>query len=222
MVGIINYISLRPSGQIYKGSACLIKVTEFLARSFCAPYGDLAVMKEEIWKWVVGYEGFYKVSNHGNIKGFMCLFGKRKIPRILKIFFTKSGYKRICLCKGGIKKQERIHRLVLSAFIGPRPEGMEGCHIDGDKANNQLDNLKWDTHLNNMRDKQTHGTQTNGEDMWMSKLNGKKIEDILYMRKKGIILKDIANKYNVSISNISNITTGKIWKNITKTSIKGK
>lgn len=53
---------------------------------------------------------------------------------------------------------ERVHRLVLEAFIGPCPDGMVGCHTDGDPLNNRLDNLRWDTPSNNNRDKRAHGT----------------------------------------------------------------
>jgi hypothetical protein len=52
----------------------------------------------------------------------------------------------------------RVHRLVLEAFVGPCPEGMVGCHNDGDPLNNRLDNLRWDTPSNNERDKWVHGT----------------------------------------------------------------
>ena len=51
-----------------------------------------------------------------------------------------------------------MHRLVLGAFAGPPPEGMEGCHEDNDKTNNRLDNLRWDTRPGNHSDKARHGT----------------------------------------------------------------
>ncbi|QOV97160.1 HNH endonuclease [Rhodococcus pyridinivorans] len=52
----------------------------------------------------------------------------------------------------------KVHRLVLEAFTGPCPDGMVGCHNDGDTTNNRLDNLRWDTPGANNRDKRTHGT----------------------------------------------------------------
>jgi hypothetical protein len=51
-----------------------------------------------------------------------------------------------------------VHRLVLKAFVGPCPEGMEGCHWDGDACNNKLDNLRWATHAENVEDSIRHGT----------------------------------------------------------------
>lgn len=52
-----------------------------------------------------------------------------------------------------------VHDLVLLAFVGPRPDGMEACHSpDHDRSNNALSNLRWDTHSANTRDSMRHGT----------------------------------------------------------------
>ena len=51
-----------------------------------------------------------------------------------------------------------VHHLVMFAFIGPRPVGMECCHYDGDPTNNRLENLRWDTPAGNAADKKRHGT----------------------------------------------------------------
>ena len=61
----------------------------------------------------------------------------------------KKPYKRICLGK----KMFLVHRLVLLAFVGPCPVGMEGCHFDNDATNNRLSNLRWDTLSNNQKDR---------------------------------------------------------------------
>lgn len=58
----------------------------------------------------------------------------------------------------GERKYQYVHILVLTAFYGPCPEGMEGCHHDGDPLNNRLGNLRWDTHVGNVSDSIRHGT----------------------------------------------------------------
>jgi hypothetical protein len=73
----------------------------------------------------------------------------------------RSGYLRVTLCRPATKKAVLVHHLVLIAFVGPRPEGFDGCHNDGNPANNCLDNLRWDTPSGNMRDKRKHGTDHN-------------------------------------------------------------
>jgi hypothetical protein len=55
---------------------------------------------------------------------------------------------------GGVRRQ--VHRLVLEAFVGPCPDGMECCHEDGDSTNNRVDNLRWDTHEANVRERLEH------------------------------------------------------------------
>lgn len=62
------------------------------------------------------------------------------------------------LSKSNAVESFLVHRLVLTAFVGPCPEGMEGCHEDGDPSNNRATNLRWDTHKNNQLDMHKHGT----------------------------------------------------------------
>lgn len=55
---------------------------------------------------------------------------------------------------GGKTIVRSVHQLILETFVGPKPDGMEGCHYpDSDKSNNRLDNLRWDTHGENAKDK---------------------------------------------------------------------
>ena len=65
-----------------------------------------------------------------------------------------NGYLYLCLKQADGKKKMRLaHRLVLEAFVGPCPQGQEACHRDGNAANNELSNLRWDTHLANCQDR---------------------------------------------------------------------
>jgi hypothetical protein len=76
----------------------------------------------------------------------------------------KSGYLQVMLSAGKRKCLRHVHRLVLEAFVGPCPDGMEVCHDpDRDKTNCRLDNLRWDTRANNHADKIKHGTTCRGD-----------------------------------------------------------
>lgn len=79
--------------------------------------------------------------------------------RELRVSTTKRGYKKVYL-KGGLDKpvNKQVHHLVLETFTGPRPEGMECRHLDGNPANNALSNLKWGTAHENYLDRVEHGT----------------------------------------------------------------
>lgn len=61
------------------------------------------------------------------------------------------------LANGGERKICRVHVLVLEAFVGPRPDGLQGCHWNDIKTDNRLENLRWDTASANMHDKVRNG-----------------------------------------------------------------
>jgi hypothetical protein len=119
-------------------------------------------MKEK-WLPVVGWEDYYEVSDRGRVRSL-----PRRVPlradltmsvrgRLLSGSVTMFGYHAVTLCRDGVRSHQRTHRLVLEAFVGPCPDGMEGCHNDGDKLNNSLGNLRWDTRSANMYDRVAHG-----------------------------------------------------------------
>jgi hypothetical protein len=112
----------------------------------------------EIWKDIIGFEGLYQVSNRGRVKS--CL---RMVPhphgaltireKLLKEL--QGPYPRVKLSKGGRGKGRpyRIHGLVLNAFVGPKPEGLEARHLnDNPKDNRWPENLVWGTHKQNVAD----------------------------------------------------------------------
>lgn len=75
---------------------------------------------------------------------------------------TRKGYRRTILsADDGGHMSALIHCLILTAFRGPCPEGMECCHHDGNKLNNRLDNIRWDTPKANAADTIRLGRQPN-------------------------------------------------------------
>lgn len=109
----------------------------------------------EEWRWVVDYEGIYQVSSHGRVYS---LPRARSRGGLLKQSPNgRGGRLEVNLTKNGAQKVRRVHRLVAEAFHGPRPEGMETCHRDGDVTNNHASNLYYGTHKQNMEDMIRHG-----------------------------------------------------------------
>ena len=106
----------------------------------------------EIWKQIKGYEGIYQVSNYGRVKSlerFVKTNGSGVRPireRILKPRVTKNGYVVASLSS----KTFNVDRLVLETFY-PIDEKMHTMHIDNDRTNNKLSNLKWGTRKENMQ-----------------------------------------------------------------------
>lgn len=102
---------------------------------------------QEIWKNVKNYEGLYQVSNLGKIK---TLQRRGATTKIIKPKKNSNGYLIVGLHKNGIRKEVAIQRLVAIAFIKNLEEKPEVNHIDGNKENNNVFNLEWVTHKENM------------------------------------------------------------------------
>ena len=114
----------------------------------------------EQWKPVVGWEGLYEVSNRGNVRSLDRIDrrGILRRGRMLKPFALDTGHLRVRVSRDGVNSGPLIHRLVLEAFKGSCPEGMEGCHNDGNPTNNDVNNLRWATRSENQLDSVKHGT----------------------------------------------------------------
>jgi hypothetical protein len=117
----------------------------------------------ERWLPVVGYEGFYEVSDQGRVRSLDRIVDELRGGRTWKgrVLITQrhpKGYLIVALTAKGRSKSHSVHRLVLRAFQGDCPDGMQCCHANGIRDDNRLDNLRWDTRSANEQDKIRHGT----------------------------------------------------------------
>lgn len=120
-------------------------------------------MSGEQWRPVPGWEGAYEVSDRGRVRsldrrtrrgaGWMTVRS-----RVLKTTLDGNGRRTVKLHQGDGGVTHSVYRVVMDAFVGPCPPGMEVCHGDGDKTNDALSNLRYDTRGNNNRDAVRHGT----------------------------------------------------------------
>jgi hypothetical protein len=104
-----------------------------------------ACLIKEVWKSVDDYEGFYEVSNMGDVRSMnrYTKDGKFLKGKVLKQGLCTSGYKHVVFCKDGIKKDMLVHRLVARAFLQNENKYAEINHKDEDKCNNVVSNLEW-------------------------------------------------------------------------------
>jgi hypothetical protein len=160
----------------------------------------------ENWKAVVGFEGLYEVSDHGRIRSIK----SGQIKAYTKHVYDARPF--MNLWKNNKQKVVRPHTLVLTAFVGQRPDGMECCHNDGNPWNNRLDNLRWDTPRNNQLDRIKHGTSNRGERCAAAKLTEAQVMAIFADTR---LQREIAADYGVLQNTISRIKSGKRWGHIT-------
>jgi len=118
----------------------------------------------EIWLPVRGYEGVYEVSDRGRVRSLdRRISGDRHIRgRVLKERPLPNGRPRVSLAFNGKAVDAYTYRLVLEAFVGPCPPGMECLHWDDNHSNNRLANLRWGTRTENMRDMSRNGNGNAG------------------------------------------------------------
>lgn len=162
----------------------------------------------ERWLDVVGYEGVYRVSDHGRVSG----------PRrsILATPPNERGYPQVGLYRAGVKRRTVfVHQLVAAAFLGPAPAGQECRHIDGDSGNPALSNLRYGTHSQNAIDGVEHGVMPMGEGHPHAKLTEADAAEIRrryrpYCQRWGG--RACAERYGVSTGTISAVVAQRTWK----------
>jgi hypothetical protein len=118
---------------------------------------------EERWLPIPGYEGRYDVSDLGRVRSWNNAGGRMAEPRIKKQTLSPGmPYRVVGLSNGhGVSRIIPIHRLVMLAFVGPLPKTFprsETRHLNGDKLDNRLVNLRYGTAIENRLDSVRHGT----------------------------------------------------------------
>lgn len=156
---------------------------------------------------VIGYEGIYKVSDTGivysvgtNWRGY----GMRPMG----VHLDRYGYLKVVLTANKIRKKLSVHKIVAMAYLGERGE-LQVRHLDGNKVNNSLSNLKYGTAKENAEDRHLHGNTAIGQKIGTSKLTDAQVEEIRRANIKFVDMSILAAKYNVSCACISMIINNK-------------
>lgn len=185
-------------------------LSEYDEKSAIAKFAAIDLPDEE-WRWIHGYEGIYQVSNKGRVKSFQ--HGR---VFILKQNFM-NGYFHVMLYKNGIPKSVSVHRLVAQAFI-PNPENKPQVdHIDTDKTNNCVENLRWATCAENTAYAFEAGVVKTGEDKFGAKLTE---EAVRYIRENykpndpEFGQNALARKFGVVKNCIRQVLVGKTWRHV--------
>lgn len=149
----------------------------------------------------------YFITMDGEI--FSCITN-----RWLKPLDNGRGYKQVSLRKNNKSFKTYIHRLVLKTYKGI--SDLDCNHINGDKANNSIENLEYCTRKRNIQHAIKHGLRyqpdNSGEKHHKSKLTEKDVVKIREEQK--IDTKTLAQKYNVNVSTINRARRGETWKKL--------
>ena len=162
----------------------------------------------ERWLPVVGYEGFYEVSDRGRVRSL-------RSWKIMRLRTRANGYISVAMKVSGAVEHLLVHRMVLSAFVRHPATGEVCNHIDFDKGNNHVGNLEWTTPAGNSAHCSAAGRMNSpiGERHGASRLT---VEDVEAIRR----LCETSSQYSVgrlfgiSQGHVSQIVTGGRWKSV--------
>lgn len=191
-------------------------------------------MKQKIfWADISGYVGIYEISTTGNVRSLKRIVvyknGWRKTHRgvLLKPGICSNGYYSVRLSKNGVTKTQFNHKLVAKAFISNPLSKKTVNHKDGNKLNNNIDNLEWNTYSENNKNayltglkritaetKKKISSSRLGPKNPMAKLSESDVLEIKALLSLNMRQYNIADKFNVHDSLISKIKNNKIWKGV--------
>jgi hypothetical protein len=159
-----------------------------------------------IWKDIPGYEDLYQASDCGQVKSLAgTKLGSLKKEKILKPGLTKYGYEQVNLCKEGVIKKYKVHRLVMFAHSHVDTE-LTVNHIDENKRNNHISNLEYCTQGENVRKHRKNNPD-------FAKECGKKGGHKIYDTKTGITYASMS-EVGVMMQETGEASSRWIWRNI--------
>jgi len=156
----------------------------------------------EVWKPIPGFDG-YEASDQGNVRSYRRQGGGEfhKIPHPLRpSIMPPGGYAGVGLRQNGRVHRRRIANLVLLAFVGPPPDDCEVCHNNSISTDNRLENLRYDTHENNMRD--------------CCPLSAAQVIEIRNLRAAGEGIRLLAKSFGISYGQAKDLCNGRTFTNI--------
>lgn len=179
-------------------------------------------MEAEEWKELLGYEGIYLISSYGRIKSIsrQVDIGKGKLRwyfgRDMRLSPNTKGYLQIVLVnRKGIRKTDRVHRLVAKTFI-PNPDNKSFInHKDLNKKNNYYCNLEWCTHQENLEHAWRNGKLRKGVDIPSSKLTEEQVLQIrkqYLLKQRGVLA--LTREFRITRKTVANIIYYRSWKHL--------
>lgn len=154
----------------------------------------------------------YEVSDDGRVRRKTSGVNTRAGRELKQTWSGRRGY--LVVHPSGASSQQ-VHALVLEAFVGPRPEGLQARHLDGNKANNAITNLRWGSALENGADRDRHGRTAKGERGGRAVLTEADVLEIrARYRRRRVTWKMLSEEFGVTTHCIAAILARKTWKHL--------
>lgn len=177
--------------------------------------GASSILLLEWWKSIPGFEGYYEVSNIGNVCRVKPYNSVKSYARLRQAAHW-DGRKFVSLSGGGRRKTYKIHKIIVDAFWGGTPAGMTVNHKNNDYTKNWLSNLEFMTPLENWRDAYDKGLIPRGERHGNAKVTQQQACEILSLMGK-LSLRYVSERYGISTTAVSYIWQRRNWAHIKQT-----
>lgn len=168
----------------------------------------------EIWRVIPSFPS-YEASSLGEVR-------RIGAAKNLKIRTDHEGYRWVTLMKPQHERvadstknytPAKMNRLVCQSFHGPAPPGRNhAAHINGNRADDRLANLRWASPVENGRDQYLHGTRMRGESAPQAKLTEQSVASLRKRRAEGAPWRALAEEFSVSIRTARGAVAGKTWR----------
>ena len=172
-----------------------------------ATSGSVAVQYRDI----ADFPG-YKFGDDGSV--WSAWRGKRLTNEWTRIagWIGEGGYRRVMLTG---RRMYLIHRIILLAFIGPCPDGMQCLHLNSIKTDCRLSNLKWGTREENMDDVRNRKANPRGEQHYRCKLTDDYVREIRRRYESGgVFQRELAVEFGVTCRTVGRIVNGEQWNHV--------
>lgn len=155
-------------------------------------------------RWLPVYcDPRYEVSDLGRVRVV-------RTGHVLKPYPNAGNYLRVNI--GG--RMIAVHKIVLTTFVGVRPDRHEGAHLNGDRHDNRLNNLEWLSHAENEAQRQKHGRVPRGSKCYNAKLTEDSVVAIRSLAASGVDRKTIARAFGVHRVVVQRILGGEGWSHV--------
>ncbi len=174
------------------------------------------------YRSIPGFPDWYRVGDDGTMWSRVIKNQGNVRPKRLGEWYTmrpapcrSTGYSQVAITNlNGLKKSHRVYRLVMLAFVGPLPDGMQTRHLNGDRNDNRLSNLAYGTPKENNGDKYIHGTHLYGDRTPKAKLTEVQVVEIRQKAEAGMKYKELAEIYGVKWRTIGSVVRAENWKRL--------